>query len=422
MEEKNIKEINIDTNSNQQSILKKNTDETSIIKYNIRDAINFKNKFAELKTKEDADLNDMEELLEHDNTNGEYIEYYLDALSKKYKEIFKDKLIIYYPIISPKVCEKFNINKKISEKDRFYDLYKKIIAAKNNEEICDIVSKEFEFPIELKTLKFNKLEEKKYKNVTRWKIFGNKMLNFQKIDNEEYFYYVITNTLLNNFKDPFINEELYHKSLKNLFRVLQSLKEKMFIFDDKKYSLLFEYTILLILNSEYNSILSQINNTFLYEIFTNSLYNEINSVKSLNDEEIIKEFSKYNKKVEIKNNSIISCDNSFKTIENYQNYYITHKFIRTFSEENFIGNMLMHYIKFDLLINPKYYFSGYLYNIIEAYVSSNLSKSSIYECFNINQDQCPELENEIFTNCSNFLYKLVFFSTLFSLTNIFCLD
>ena len=57
----------------------------------------------------------------------------------------------------------------------------------------------------------------------------------------------------------------------------------------------------------------------------------------------------------------------------------------------------MHYIKYDLLINPKYYFSGYLYNIIEAYVSSNLSKSSIYECFNINQDQCPELENEIFT-------------------------
>ena len=223
------------------------------------------------------------------------------------------------------------------------------------------------------------------------------MLNFQKIDNEEYFYYVITNTLLNNFKDPFINEELYHKSLKNLFRVLQSLKEKMFIFDDKKYSLLFEYTILLILNSEYNSILSQINNTFLYEIFTNSLYNEINSVKSLNDEEIIKEFSKYNKNVEIKNNSIIFCDNSFEPIENYQNYYITHKFIRTFSEENFIGNMLMHYIKYDLLINPKYYFSGYLYNIIETYVSSNLSKSSIYECFDINQGQCPELENEIFT-------------------------
>ena len=127
MEEKNIKEINIDTNSNQQSILKKNTDESSIIKYNIRDKINFKNKFEELKKKEDVDLNDIEELLEHDNTNGEYIEYYLDELSKKYKEIFKDKLIIYYPIISPKVCEKFNINKKVSEKDRFYDLYKKII-------------------------------------------------------------------------------------------------------------------------------------------------------------------------------------------------------------------------------------------------------------------------------------------------------
>ena len=148
-----MEEMTIDTNSNQTNILKTNTDETSIIKYNIRNTINFKNKFEELKTKEEVDLSDMEELLEHDNTNGEYIEYYLDELSKKYKEIFKDKLIIYYPIISPKVCEKFNINKKISEKDRFYDLYKKIIAAKNNEEICDIVSKEFEFPIEFKDIK-----------------------------------------------------------------------------------------------------------------------------------------------------------------------------------------------------------------------------------------------------------------------------
>ena len=57
----------------------------------------------------------------------------------------------------------------------------------------------------------------------------------------------------------------------------------------------------------------------------------------------------------------------------------------------------MNYTKFDLLINPKNYFSGYLYKIIESYVSSNLSKSSIYEWFNIQQGQCPELENEIFT-------------------------
>ena len=70
--------------------MKTNTDETSIIKYNIRDTINFKNKFKELRTKEDADLSDIEELLDHNNTNKEYIEYYLDIISKKYKEIFMD--------------------------------------------------------------------------------------------------------------------------------------------------------------------------------------------------------------------------------------------------------------------------------------------------------------------------------------------
>ena len=102
--------------------------------------------------------------------------------------------------------------------------------------------------------------------------------------------------------------------------------------------------------------------------------------------------------MEIKNNNIIFSDNYFEIIENYQNYYITEDFVEIFSKKNFIREkIIMNYLKFDSLINPKFYFSGYLYNIIETYVSSNLSKSSIYQCFNIHQGQCPELENEIFT-------------------------
>ena len=58
---------------------------------------------------------------------------------------------------------------------------------------------------------------------------------------------------------------------------------------------------------------------------------------------------------------------------------------------------LIDYIKFDILISPKYYFSGLLYDIIEKYISSNLARTSIYECFNIRKGQCPELEKEIFT-------------------------
>ena len=153
MEENNNKILNNDINTIQQSTLKIETDESNIIKYNIRDRINVMKKFEELKKKKDVNLIDLEELLDYDNTNEEYIEYYLDIISKKYKELLNDKLIFYYPMISPKVYEKFNINKKISEKNRFYDLFKKISDAKNKEELYDIVQKEFQFPSELNKIK-----------------------------------------------------------------------------------------------------------------------------------------------------------------------------------------------------------------------------------------------------------------------------
>ena len=60
-------------------------------------------------------------------------------------------------------------------------------------------------------------------------------------------------------------------------------------------------------------------------------------------------------------------------------------------------DFLINYVKFDTLINPKYYFSGLLYDIIEKYISSNLARTSIYKCFKISKGQCPELEKEIFT-------------------------
>ena len=165
-----------------------------------------------------------------------------------------------------------------------------------------------------------------------------------------------------------------------------------------KYSILFEYAILFILNSQDNLSLSQINNTYLYGIFVKAISKEINSVKSLTEKEIIEEFYKYKNNVEIRNGDIIFLWNKNKVIKNFKNYYITKEFIKEASEMEIIDeNFLASYTKFDLLINPKYYFSGLLYKIIEKYVSSVLSKSSIYECFNIKKGQCPELEEEIFT-------------------------
>ena len=39
-----------------------------------------------------------------------------------------------------------------------------------------------------------------------------------------------------------------------------------------------------------------------------------------------------------------------------------------------------------------------MYQIIEKYVSSNLSKTAIYKCFNLKSGECLEIENEIFTS------------------------
>ena len=38
-----------------------------------------------------------------------------------------------------------------------------------------------------------------------------------------------------------------------------------------------------------------------------------------------------------------------------------------------------------------------MYQIIERYVSSNLSRTAIYKCFSLKSGECPEIENEILT-------------------------
>ena len=64
----------------------------------------------------------------------------------------------------------------------------------------------------------------------------------------------------------------------------------------------------------------------------------------------------------------------------------------------------MDYLKFEYLKNPRNYFDGLLYKIIEKYVSSNLSKTSLAKCFNIDIKEYKIIEEEI---CTKNIHKYI---------------
>lgn len=95
--------------------------------------------------------------------------------------------MVFFCMLPKDICQKYNINKIISEKDKFYELYTKIYNSElDSNEFYNIINNEFRYPDEFKSLKLSHIDY----NINRWKLYGNKMLNFLKIDNEEYFYYI----------------------------------------------------------------------------------------------------------------------------------------------------------------------------------------------------------------------------------------
>ena len=93
------------------------------------------------------------------------------------------------------------MKKNISEKERCYRLLTDISNAKDSKELDSIIGKELEFPKEFESLNLINTN----KNLNRWKTYGNTILNFKKIDNEEYFYYSLSNYIINNFIDSSTN-------------------------------------------------------------------------------------------------------------------------------------------------------------------------------------------------------------------------
>jgi len=166
----NFNQIKKNNNNNQvhmgENSIEENLDNSNSNKFTPRDKTNFNLKFEQLKNKKDIILDDLEELIEHDNTNEKYKEYYLNIISKNFISILNKKLKIFFPAISPNICSKFYLNKNIREKKRFIDLYNKIIDTElNSKELDNIISNEFNFPIELSLLKFNEDEKEMNKNI-----------------------------------------------------------------------------------------------------------------------------------------------------------------------------------------------------------------------------------------------------------------
>jgi hypothetical protein len=362
----------------------------------------FSNKFLSIQKSGNTRLGELSDLLQHNNLNLDFLDFYFDKLFKLDKEKFKNQIKIYYPFMNVKLCNKYSIKKEKSERDRFFELYEKIISS-DTSKIKQIVSDEYKFPKELENFSFSTIEKRDF---NRWGLYGTQIIDFNNIYNEEYFYYALSNFILKNLID---NKSEKYNNYTNTYKSLKSLIENVDLYS-KSDPEFFEYVFLFLLNAEDNSEINTISNTPSYEAFISSMTFElINKQKNslLNDNEIINKFKEAEVEAKIINNNLhLSWRTINEVINNYKNYYITIFFVSAVCGNiiHFKKKSLMDYLKFEFLKNPKNYFDGLLYQIIEKYVSSNLSKTSLSKCFNINFPEYEIIEEEI---CTKNIHKYI---------------
>ena len=94
------------------------------------------------------------------------------------------------------------------------------------------------------------------------------------------------NCIVNSLKENSVFEDRYHLSLIELYDILNKFIKKTKN-DIINYNKLFEYIYLFIINAEINPAIQQRNNIDLYKIFLKAIKNEINSIKTLADKQII---------------------------------------------------------------------------------------------------------------------------------------
>jgi len=163
-----------------------------------------------------TDQNKIEESLNNFKKSNNIEEYY-------------NMLLYYYPILSPKICQKHQIEKVKTEKEKFFDIVNDLIEKfgdknknKNLKEsvLCEYVSNILEQPAieELKKIKDKEVP-------SRWNYIYCKIVRFETETNEDLIFYNLSNDLLNNIKDNYRS-----------FDIIYFLKEFMKSYEKLKYN------------------------------------------------------------------------------------------------------------------------------------------------------------------------------------------
>ena len=110
--ESHPKRISIRNNYKQRK-LEKESENKKTRRYNDEE---FNNRFINIPKKGNIRLNDLIDLLSHNNLNFNFLEYYFDILYKVDKNRFKNEILLYYPFMTPKLCNKYKIKKRNNRK------------------------------------------------------------------------------------------------------------------------------------------------------------------------------------------------------------------------------------------------------------------------------------------------------------------
>ena len=278
-----------------------------------------------------------EEYFCKDITDPKNIEEILDNLIKKGKnEQYLNKLIVYYPILTPKICKKYHIQKLKTEKETLFNIIQDLVnkfgaKVKNWKTVFnkDEIEEVYNYIDDI--IKNPAKEELKYLNIkyipSRWDIIYNKIIKIDKEENDELIYYNLTNDLLQNIRNN-----------KNPYQIISFLSEFLKLYQEFHFK---------------NNI-GNITKKFILLGLTNCEY----------------------------------IDN-----KNQLNFLSIFKFILNLKDNLQVSDM---YIK-EQILNPNRIFNGKLHKSILKFAKSKLAKSSFKAIFNM--EEIPiELENEIFND------------------------
>lgn len=147
----------------------------------------------------------MEGAFDKDITDQDKIIKLLNDLFSKEKKKYLEQLLLYFPILSPNICETYKIHKKKTEKENLFDVINDLIKnfgrneCRNedpkNEKIYKYVKDILERPAkeELKDLHLKPIP-------SRWNIVYSKVIRIESETNDELIYYNATNDILQNIK------------------------------------------------------------------------------------------------------------------------------------------------------------------------------------------------------------------------------